>query len=355
MRLQLATTIASIAMAAGAQAQPREPGAGQVSSKLSVYTDDDATTVKTTSLDGTVGVASGLEIGAHVLVDAVSSASVDVVSAATNRWTESRIETGGRVTKSIRSIVDLGLTYVHSQENDWRSHSVQGTLGKDFFAKNTRVDLGYGYTGNQVGRANDPNFEDELAVHSLQLGLTQIIDAKTLLSATYSAQLSSGYHASPYRFVRLGNTGVGMPESHPTSRRRQALTFRALRSLHRRVALDGSYRIYGDDWGIVSHTATVALRFQPLESVVARIRVRGYTQGQASFYREQYMDAMTHMTSDRELSKFWDLGTGVKVRWTTKHFDLDLKVDVIRYTFLNFARLAERLAIVADVGAAFKW
>lgn len=356
MRLQLIALVATLAApAVGLAQEDRDPGQGDVSSKLSVYADDDQTTVMTTAVDGEVTLPAELSVGAHVLVDAVSTASVDVVSAATGRWTENRVETGGRVGAEIAHSVQTSLRYVLSQENDWLSHSVQAGAGRDFADKNTRLEAAYGVTLNSVGRANDPTFEKDLSVHSAQAGLTQLWSETTLFQASYSLQLANGFMSSPYRYVGTASGMTSMPETHPDSRMRHAINFRALRSLGSRMAIDAVYRFYTDDWGIQSHTASTALRLEAGKSFDVRLRARGYYQTEADFYAESYDDIQRFMTVDRELSNFWDVAGGLKLAYTIGGFVIDAKVDAVRYEFLNFSLLQRRTALITDIGLRLTW
>ena len=123
MRLQLATFLMVTTFTISAAAQDAEPGEGQATTRLLIYSDDDATQVVTSAVDAQVALPGKVEIGTHALVDAVSSASVDVISAATERWDENRVELGARAAWEV-SEVGLSLGYTRSQENDWLSHSV---------------------------------------------------------------------------------------------------------------------------------------------------------------------------------------------------------------------------------------
>src|SRR5262249_29715029 len=95
MRLQLiaygiaaagAIAVAPRVAAAQPQVDTSEPGDGAATGTVSVYADDDDTTVVTSMVDGSLRLPVPVLISAHALVDAVSSASVDIVSAATGRY-----------------------------------------------------------------------------------------------------------------------------------------------------------------------------------------------------------------------------------------------------------------------------
>lgn len=355
MRLQLAIGLAVVLVApvAYAQVEDLEPGDGALDASVAVYADDDDTTVMTSLVDGEVRLPVPVVVDGHVLVDAVSSASVDVISAATPRWTENRVEFGASVLARLAE-TDVSLGYLTSGENDWRSHTVLTGLRRELFQKNTTLSLGYAFTDNQIGRAYDPGFERALTVHGAELGLSQLLDTKTLVSASYTLQRSDGYHASPYRYVTTG-TGLASPELHPDERTRHAVTLRGLRAIGDAASLDVQYRAYADGWGVLSHTGQVAWTRELGETLDLRVRARGYYQGAADFYRETYEMPMRFMSADRELGTFWDAGAGIKLSWTGERLAFDAKVDGTYYRFLDFARLDGRVALVTSGGVRWSW
>jgi len=304
MRLQLivATVVLGAVPAWAQEVEDRAPGEGAVDASLAMYADDDDTTVLTSIVDGEVRLPVPVVVDAHALIDAVSSASVDVVSAATPRWTENRIELGARALARLAE-TDVSAGYVTSGENDWRSHTITAGVRREMFQKNTTLALGYAFTDNQIGRAYDPSFERALVVHGAELGLSQLLDDKTLLSASYTLQRSDGYHASPYRYVTTAS-GLASPELHPGDRTRHGVTLRALRAIGEAASVDVQYRAYADGWGVLSHTGTVAWTRELGEAVDVRIRARGYYQSAADFYRETYAMPMRYMSADRELNTF---------------------------------------------------
>ncbi|MBI2894303.1 MAG: DUF3570 domain-containing protein [Deltaproteobacteria bacterium] len=356
MRLQLiGACVLLFAPAAGAQSLEREPWGGAVTAKVAAYQDDDDTTVVTSLVDGELRLSVPVAIGVHALVDAVSSASVDVVSAATQRWTEERVEAGLRSSFRGPAAIDASLGVSGSTENDWSSTTVRGSVGRDFAEKNTRLDLAAGYTANRVGRARDPGFEDDLGVVVIEAGATQLLDPRTLVGVAATLSGSRGFHASPYRTVLVGGGRFGFPETLPDERMRGALTVRVLRSLARRIGWEASYRAYADDWGVRSQTLASSLAFELGRSWDLRLRARGYYQWAAAFYREEYDEPLAYMTSDRELATFWDVEGGLKLGWSSGPFAIDAKADAIVYRFVDFARLEGRVALVSSLGAAFTW
>lgn len=353
MWLQLALALCVIALAAPAVAQEVEPGDGQATTRLLVYSDDDATSVVTSAVDASAVLPGRVTLGAHALVDVVSSASVDVVSAATGRWDETRVEAGARA-QTILQDTQLGLGYTRSQENDWLSNAVFVSASRELFQKNTVVSASYGLTLNTVGRASDPNFERSLDSHSAEAGVSQLIDGKTRVGGAYTLQVLSGYISSPYRFVSATD-GTRVPERHPDSRIRHALSAFVVRSLIDQLSGRIGYRLYSDDWGIRSHTISARLAFEATDWLMAGVEGRAYLQNRADFYRGTYDTSYEYMTFDRELSTFWDAGGTADISASLGPVTADLKVGAIYYKFDDFPALSNRTALVAGGGARVVW
>jgi hypothetical protein len=354
MRLQLMIALVVASKAARAQVSDAEPGKGDAKGSVAMYADSDRTTVVTSVAEGSVRLPVPAIVNAHALVDAVSSASVDVVSAATSRFTENRIELGANSQIGFSQSTEGSIGYTHSQENDWQSHAVELGLSRELAEKNTKLTLGYGFTRNYVGRAHDPNFEKLLDVHGAQLGIAQVLGKKTLATFAYTISYLTGYQGSPYRFITLMD-GFSAPESPPESRMRHAFTGRIMHMIGRANVVDAQYRFYFDDWGIASHTVELAYTRTLSRAWALRLRARGYRQNHASFYQETYEMPMRYMTVDRELSTFWDATGGVKLGYIGQSFDVDAKLDGIVYRFDDYARLRGRVAIVSGLGATWRW
>jgi hypothetical protein len=352
VRLQLILLL--LPAIAHAQVRDEEPGKGDAKGSLAMYADSDKTTVVTSVAEGSVRLPQPVVVNAHALVDAVSSASVDVISAATARFTENRVELGTNAQIGFSQATEGTIGYTHSGENDWQSHAIELGFSRDLAKKNAKLTVGYGFTRNYVGRAHDPTFEKLLDVQGAQIGLSQVVDKRTLVTIAYTLSHASGYQGSPYRFITTMG-GFSAPESPPESRTRHAFTVRAMHAIGDADVVDAQYRLYIDDWGILSHTAELAFAHDFTKQWSLRLRARGYRQGQASFYEETYEMPMRYMTVDRELSQFWDALGGIKLGYAGDSWDLDAKIDGIVYHFDDYARLRGRVAIVSGLGVTWRW
>ncbi len=354
MRLQLGiAALVLFGAAAAVHAQDQDTGEGHATSRILVYGDDDATTVVTSIIDAQVTLPRAIAIDAFAVLDAVSSASVDVVSAATGRWKENRVEVGTRADIPVLGFTNsLGLG--RSQENDWLSHTVSLGTSREFFQRNTILSANYGFTNNKIGRNMDPNFERGLTVNSAEVAVGQLIDRTTRAGVAYTFQRLVGYQSSPYRYV-TATDGSTVPETHPTKRARHALSTFILRSLTPRLSLRAAYRLYRDDWGIWSHTASSRISLEISDHVVAGVSGRFYNQGMADFYRDSYRTSFRYMSNDRELSSFWNLGGNADVALAVGPVTLDARFGLIRYRFRDFSALPKRVALLAGGGAKVDW
>lgn len=354
MRLQL-TVLAFAGCAA-----KRSAGWGDLDARTAVYTDTDATTVTTAVASVRANLTEEVVLGARRLVDLTSSASVDVVSAATDRFTEPRNETAASLAFA-DGTTTASADYVRSVEVDWWSHNVSLGGSRDFLQHNLTVGLGGTFTDNTIGRAADPAFEEHSQVVGGSLYAVVVQSPKDIWKVSWTLSRGDGYQASPYRLVRFDDEGLppevflGQPETLPDVRDRHAVTARYNRSLWPSAALRSHLRGYADDWGILSLTGGTewAVHGGPVE---AGLDVRGYAQRGAAFWSDGYGTRRVYMTSDRELSPFWDvfaggrLGLHAEPRGGPEQLRVELALHVFHFTFLDFAPLPTRQGLVAEAG-----
>ncbi|HTJ42259.1 MAG TPA: DUF3570 domain-containing protein [Kofleriaceae bacterium] len=378
MRLQLILAALVLGALAGrARAQDAEHPT-EVGVDTLVYTDTDNVIVSSTTAGAQAKLDDdGSEVHASALVDAVTAASVDVITEATPRFTE------------VREEADVGGSWAHgtwipsaryrfSHEPDYLSNGaglrLQHRLGTD-----TTIDGGYDLTYDLVSRSGTPLaiFQRTLVTHAADLSLSQVIDDKTVVRVAYSLTAQSGYLEKPYRYVPLFDAaGVaaasadGMTlgldtfgryrlperpaEEVPDLRLRNALAVRAVRWVDLiGGAIRGDYRLYLDDWGIRSHTGELSVR-RERDRREWSLTERLYEQTAADFWRRTYVvedgAIPRYRTVDRDLSHFVantaELGFHDQYdRWSwyatagvmyTKYFD---------YLFLD-----HRFAILAGAG-----
>jgi hypothetical protein len=352
-------------------------GVTTASSALYSRTDSNATTVWSphTRVAGTVGESMGVETA--IALDAWTSASVDIVTAATRAVSEVRKEiTAGGYYELPH--VRVGGGYRYSTENDYWSNGGVGTLSFDLADKNTTIALaGFG-SRDTVGRSGDRGFREPQSSAGGRASLTQILDAETLVQLSWETTHVLGYQASPYRFVAVGGDGTcaGTPSSRagavdgcgpervPDERYRHAATARGRRALGEHASAGLDYRYYFDSWGLQSHTISPDVAFRLGESTVLSFDYRYYTQGEAAFYKPRYLDAadaLGYRTRDRELSALYSNRIGMRFQHDFELGDgscvltTAVRSSVTRYRYLAFVGLSRVDALEATLLLSFGW
>ncbi|MGZ3425832.1 MAG: DUF3570 domain-containing protein [Polyangia bacterium] len=319
--------------------------------KTQIYTDSDHTTVVSPLAALSRDAWKGGTLSASYVADVVSSASIDVVSNATARMNDFRSEITAGLVQKLRNTTLTG-SYVYSIENDYQSHNVELGFAQDLFEKNSTLAFGATLSANDVYRTGDQSFHRKLTVAGLSASWTQVLNRATIAQLSYSFSYGSGYWASPYRFVRIETPDLAaiefkVPETEPNERFRHAAVIGLNRHVGSDSSLQGDYRFYADNWGILSHT--IQLRyFVTWKDVTLRLRERFYYQSGASFFRPHYTAATLQpfVTADRELSTFWSNVAGFKISWRLpwvhRALELEAKVDYFHFGYVNFALLASR-------------
>lgn len=347
------------AMAAGLSALVHAQPIVSVDARSSVYQDSDHTFISTSTVALRGTIKDRVTIKARYLADIITSASVDVVSAATKSFDETRHELEGALAYADGTRT-ASVAYVYSDENDWTSHSIRAGGSHDFFDHRLTVGAGGSITFNAVFRSEDPNYRKDLTQGSGAIDATVVLSPADLVNATYTLMVLSGYQASPYRFVyiaspALANFTYSNPESLPSGRIRHALGLRWNHHVFSDSAIRSTLRGYLDDWGIASATAGVeyVIGFGPFETAAS---ARGYIQNSAQFYEASYAKPMRYMTADRELSGFIDAFGGLRVGYRGsplsifQEFRADLKAEAFAFHFFNFPRLENRVGIIGELG-----
>ncbi len=194
-----------------------------------------------------------------------------------------------------------------SVENDYRSFSLGTTLRREFNHKTLTLTAGLAGTYDQIFRVGSGDTPGQLtrvtdAVSLGQgekttvdgmVGLTYVINRRTVSQFNLGVSLSQGYLTDPYKLVSITDTDniefEQYTEKRPGSRLRYTLTahinhqeFPTNRIYH------GSYRFYTDDWGITSHTLKGSVNIALDSETYVEPNVRLYHQSAADFYRNNF-------------------------------------------------------------------
>ena len=283
-------------------------------------------------------LADKVSLAGSLFVDAVSNASIDVVTTA-SKYSERRNEVGLSADYAVRdSLITLGLT--DSIEPDYKARSLSLDVKQETFGGMTTVNLGFSRGADTVGKTRDPQFIDHAKHWQYRLGVTQVLTPRWLASANVEAISDSGYLGNVYRVARV--FGAAVPERDPRTRSSRALKLRAVGDLGSRDAMHVEYRYYWDNWNIKAHTAELGYSRYLGESFLADAFIRYYKQSAALFYSDNATSQTTYVSRNRQLSDFDDIAIGGKLTFDWKkqpgRYDLkaNLGVELLNVRYHNF-------------------
>ncbi|MFT3695666.1 MAG: DUF3570 domain-containing protein [Kofleriaceae bacterium] len=308
--------------------------------RFGVYHDSDSTTV----LRGLATAAKewgNWSLSATAVVDAVSSASVDVktspalgkvdvVTGASGRSST----TGGEMsdTRYLGTVAagwndtrghTLALTTSLATERDYASVSGGLNGSMDVLDRNVTLLGGFTVTDNWISSVLDSTLHHKMAALGWSGGVARVLTPTDAVRLRYDGKYSDGYQASPYRSVRFGDwttntlsTGQitfsntigsadGLAEKYPETRLGTALTGEWVHALALGVGLHTSLRAAHDSWGVNSLTPAIDLRIAH-SSWRMQIGYRFYLQSAADFFEDKYtMDPSMYgyYSADKELGR----------------------------------------------------
>ncbi|MCI0694851.1 DUF3570 domain-containing protein [candidate division KSB1 bacterium] len=177
-------------------------------------------------------------------------------------------------------------TAYYSSENDYIGRLIGFGVSQGFNQKNTNLSLGlsYGYdTINPLGQKTTYTRRNIL----VDAAITQTLSPAHIMRFGIDISRLNGFQSNPYRQV---NVAGGYPfEQHPQQRLRIAGYVKLNTHLKpANAALWAEYRVYGDDWGILSHTLGLRFYQNLSKRLLMRYRYRFYTQSPANFWRKDY-------------------------------------------------------------------
>jgi len=281
-----------------------------------------------------------VSLSGSVYVDAVSNASVDVVTTA-SKYKERRTEWGFGADYAVRdALLSLGLTT--SKEPDYKADAFSVDVSQETFGGQTTVALGFTRAADKVSKAGI-GFFDEATHWQYRLGVTQILSPKWVASANLEAIADSGYLGNPYRAARV--FGAAVPERLPRTRSSRALKLSSIYDMGSRDAVRGSYRYFWDNWSVKAHTVEGGYSRYVGESFLLDGYLRFYKQTQASFYSDNAQADTLYVTRNRQLGDYNGATLGGKASFTWKkvpgqyEVKANLALELLRYRYSNYTDL----------------
>lgn len=387
MRLQLSCALGVLVLLCGA-ALARRPTIG-AAVELAGYTDSAQIHVASPSVAATVSDESaGWSVGGRYLVDAVSAASVDIVSTASQRWTELR-HVGSAELSYKRGPVAVTASGGVSHEPDYLSLSSGVVFALELLDKNLTPFFGARYGHDDVGRTGLPRDRWELLQRGgLQAGATFVLNRFMVASVQLDGDFERGYLAKPYRYIPLFAPGTGQDlpagaaprlvderrlderpiDNLPASRDRYALTGRIAGRVGR-ATLRLDERLYTDSWGLWALTTDSRVMVDVGRRWLLWPHLRFHTQSGAGLWRRAYeaiaqadgtLAPPRYRSGDRELSRL-DIvtaGFGVKLRLTHSIHSpwfLSYQLDAAYTHYLDALYITERWSFFSALGISAQW
>lgn len=227
--------------------------------------------------------------------------------------------------RTVRDTLSVDL----SSERDYFSSTLSGTRSWDLNNRLTTFSAGLGLTFDTLTPEGGVPVEMQLVATpktsgdetktatSVLLGITQVINRRTLMQLNYTHNETSGYLNDPYKILSVvdpsGATLEYRYEKRPDSRSSDSLYWKMVYHLPEDV-IHLSYRLFNDDWGIQSHTADLTYRYELGEKSYLTPHLRYYTQSGADFYHHSVVDGSlpTYASSDSRLADMDSITIGIK-------------------------------------------
>lgn len=173
--------------------------------------------------------------------------------------------------------------------------------------KNTTFALGVSANFDSISSSADSSLDESKNTQSFFAGVTQVLNPDAIVQTNLMFTTDQGYLTDPYE----------PDDRRPDSRQQFAWLTRYNQYVEPfDAALHLDYRLYGDSWGILSHTVEAAW-YQPVFSwLLVRPSLRYYSQTAADFYVYDPTvedTASQHLSADQRLSDFGGVTAGVKL------------------------------------------
>lgn len=277
-----------------------------------------------------------VSLSAQYYVDAVSNASIDVVTTA-SPFKETRTAYDFGVDTVVRDTT-LSMGFSRSTEPDYIAEAASFDAAHEVFGGMTTVSMGFTRARDQVGKKGVAGWIDQATHWQYRAGLTQILTPHWLMSANFEAISDDGYLGSPYRSALV--FGATVPERNPRTRTGRAVKLRSITDTGAwlaRSSLRAEYRYYWDTWDIKAHTFEVGGSQYIGQSFLVDVSVRAYSQGKAIFYSDNAQSETLYISRNRQLSTFKSnsLSTRVSYAWPGLPTGYELKLTGA-YEFKQF-------------------
>lgn len=240
---------------------------------------------------------------------------------------ETRIDISGKAQRYFDDAI-VGGQLGMSTENDYQSLSLGADGSLELFDKHTTLTMAISSSFDSLSPTNADQYGggrkaadgSNKRTTSLYHGVSHVIDASRVVNVGIGYTHQSGYLSDPYK----------LDDSRPDERDQFTIDmqYRQHINLWGGAGLHVDYRLYGDDWGISSHTITGrwAQAWQLGNwRYVATPMLRYYRQTEADFYSlEELPPADDFASSDARLSSFGAITIGLLQSLSWKQWSVNL-------------------------------
>ncbi len=352
----------------------------RVSTEVAGYIDSTATSVLTPSIGLVVeSPTAGWGVSGRYLVDVVSAASPDIVSTASPHWNE--VRQGGNLGVRYKpGTFGVAVNASTSYTPDYLSLSAGAQLSQELDEKNLTLLAGYGYGHDTIGRSRTAFsvFSRSFDYHSIQAGLSRIVNAGLVIGVYGDVVLENGDQSKPYRYIPIFTPAVAASipvgasptvvanarlqakplEQLPLDRERYAVTGRLAWRGDNGTTLRVEERGYGDTWGLKASTTDARYFIDLSRRWTIWPHARFNIQNSVSFWKRAYTangehDLPAFRTGDRELSSLFTAGGGGGVRialgkaGSVDDLVLTTTIDAFYTSFADTIYVKERLSALA--------
>jgi hypothetical protein len=256
------------------------------------YFRESSTKVVQPMVEAKVNLPQGFDIGAHGLVDAISSASIAQGANADKVFRENRYEVGLRGGKSVGRTrlgddTRVGAMARYSHEPDYQSYTGGVDLNHWVLDKTGLLFAGFAYSHDEIN-PRPPLDHRTLDVLYFKLAYGQAITPTTVLQGGYEIFFQHGFLGNPY----ISHPDLGR-EKLPDRRIRHALSLKVAQYVPRfSLGFQLLYRYYFDQgslttiepWGMQAHTIEGRVFKNLSQHLEVRLSYRYHWQGNSDFW-----------------------------------------------------------------------
>lgn len=233
------------------------------------------------------------------------------------KYSDDRTAVSALVTRRFASRDELSIGLNYSTEHDYEARELSGEylhfLGS---SKNQSISFGLSYQSNTVDSydaLSGASVQEDVTVISAEIGFIQILDGNSLVKVSLFGGSEDGYLSNPYmNVVRDFNpfdSNINIEEEvKPKERTSYGATLQYTIALSNTLSSNTTYRLYSDDWGIMSHTISTEMYYELGSAFILGGGLRYYTQSEADFYSSGYFNDEEFASSDERMREFDALG-----------------------------------------------